>query len=128
MVHKIFCEYKAEKKEKIAFIMAVNEEEMYEESVYYINHLNIPDNIEMEIIPVRGASSLTSAYNQGMQLTDARYKVYMHQDARFTNPYVIHEMMKLFQNKEIGMIGVAGAKKLPKSAIWWDNSGNGEGM
>lgn len=124
MVHKISCEYKAEKKEKIAFIMAVNEEEMYEESVYYINHLNIPDNIEMEIIPVRGASSLTSAYNQGMQLTNARYKVYMHQDTRFINPYVIHEMMNLFQNKEIGMIGVAGAEKLPKSGVWWSKLGN----
>lgn len=64
--------------EKIAFISAVNDEEMYEEALYYLKRLKISENMQIEIIPIRGAKSMTEAYNQGMQKTDAKYKVYMH--------------------------------------------------
>lgn len=106
---------------KVAFIMAVNEEEIYQEAVYYIEHLKIPANLEIEIIPIRGANSITSAYNQGMGMTDAKYKVYMHQDVMIVNPYMLYEMCNIFQNEEIGMIGVAGITYMPESGIWWDD-------
>lgn len=108
-------------KEKIAFIIAVNEEWLYEEALYYINHLKVPEHMEVEVVPIRGASSATSAYNKGMKLTDAKYKVYMHQDVMIVNPYMIYEMMNIFQNKEIGMIGVAGTIKMPEDGIWWNS-------
>ena len=114
-------EYKGEKKEKIAFIMAVNDESMFEEALHYIYHLKVPENMEIEVVPIRGANSATSAYNMGMKKTDARYKVYMHQDVMIVNPYMIYEIMDIFQNEKIGMIGVAGTKKMPDNGIWWSN-------
>ena len=114
------CENKIDKKEKIAFIIAVNEEELYEEAVYYIKHLKVPEHMEIEVVPIRGALSATSAYNKGMKMTNAKYKVYMHQDVMIVNPYMLYEIMDIFQNKEIGMVGVAGALKMPEDGMWWD--------
>lgn len=104
---------------KVAFIIAVNEEDIYQEAVYYIQQLKVPPNMEIEIVPVRGAVSIASAYNKGMKMTDAKYKVYLHQDAMIVNPYMIYEMCDIFQNIEIGMIGVAGASYLQENGIWW---------
>ena len=55
-----------------------------------------------------------------MKQTDAKYKVYMHQDAMLVNPYIIYEICSIFTEKDIGMIGVAGVKHLPQSGIWWN--------
>lgn len=105
---------------KVAFIIAVNEEQIYNEAVYYINHLKVPENIEIEIVPIRNAVSLASAYNQGMTTTNAKYKVYMHQDVMLVNPYILYEICHIFQDEEIGMIGVAGAGEIPPSGMWWE--------
>lgn len=118
---RMICECNVEKQEKIAFILAVNEERIFEEALYYIHRLKMPKNMTIEVIPVRGASSATEAYNNGMKQTDAKYKVYMHQDVMIINPYMIYEMMHIFKNKEIGMIGVAGTDKMPKDGIWWSD-------
>lgn len=114
-------EYKGEEKEKIAFIMAVNEEAMYEEALYYINHLKVPENMEIEVVPIRGAKSAASAYNMGMKQTDAKYKVYMHQDVMIINPYMIYEVVNIFKNRKIGLIGVAGTKRMPDDGVWWSD-------
>ena len=112
--------------ENIAFIMAVNQEDMLQEAVHYIEYLKVPSNMKIEVVPIRGASSLTEAYNKGMEMTEAKYKVYLHQDVMIVNPYMIYEVIEIFKNKDIGMIGVAGVTPMPKSGIWWDNDGTGD--
>ena len=47
---------------KIAFIACVNDEDMYEESVRYLRHLEVPQGVSVELVPVRGASSMTAGY------------------------------------------------------------------
>jgi hypothetical protein len=108
---------------KICFITCVNDEVVYEESVYYINHLTIPVGVEIEFIAIRGASCLTKAYNEALQSSDAKYKVYLHQDVFIVNKNFILDIFHIFQrDKTIGMIGVAGAKQLPVSACWWETN------
>ena len=51
-----------------------------DERVYYINKLEIPTEYEIDIITVRDADSMTSGYNAAMQTSDAKYKIYIHQD------------------------------------------------
>lgn len=43
------------KENKIAFITCVNDETLYEKSLSYINKLQIPMGIEIEIIAIRNA-------------------------------------------------------------------------
>ncbi|MGO0862567.1 glycosyltransferase, partial [Clostridioides difficile] len=83
--------------EKICFITCVNNERAYQECVFYINNLNVPPNLNIEIMAVRNALSMTSAYNKIMNLTDAKYKVYLHQDTFIINKDFITDVLKIFE-------------------------------
>lgn len=106
--------------QKIAFITCVNKEEWYGECQLYINNLKVPEGMKVELIPVRGAKSMCHGYNMGMKQTDAKYKVYIHQDTFIANKNFIGDLLNVFKDKAIGALGVIGARKLPKSGIWWD--------
>ena len=65
---------------KISFIICVNDETYYSECLFYIDRLRVPDGYEIDVYPVRDASSIYQGYNLAMLQTDAKYKIYMHQD------------------------------------------------
>ena len=48
---------------KIAFIICCNDEPALEECLLYINDLRIPEQFQTEILVIREADSMTSAYN-----------------------------------------------------------------
>lgn len=113
-----------EKTERIAFITCVNDERQYKECCMYIDNLVVPDGYEIEKIAVREAESMTSGYQQAMKECDAKYKVYLHQDAYCRNRYFLYEALAVFEkDADIGIIGVAGATQMPKSGVWWNSEG-----
>ena len=104
-------------KKKIAFITCVNDEAEYAECRFYLDRLHIPEGYHVDRIEIRGASSLASGYNAGMQSTDARYKVYLHQDVFMINVELINDLLAVFEKDEqIGLVGVIGSRN-PKM---WD--------
>lgn len=110
---------------KICFITCVNDEEMYQESLLYIQNLMLPDHFEIEFIEIKDAEYITKAYNSAMQSSDAKYKVYLHQDVFIINKRFILDVVDLFNsNKELGMIGVAGSAQIPTNGIWWESEQN----
>ena len=89
---------------KFAFISCVNQNAMYEESLRYARALRVPEGYETEFIAVRGASSMTGGYNEAMLRTNARYKIYLHQDVFLVNRDLLFELLSLFQaNPRIGL-------------------------
>lgn len=107
---------------KVCFIYCYNDDVLLNESIKYIDNLEKPNGIEIEIISIKDAISITSAYNQAMKSTDAKYKVYLHQDVFIINKNFIVEMLNVFKhNKDIGLIGTVGAKVLPTSGVWWES-------
>lgn len=106
--------------QRVAFITCVNNEDWYRECELYLRHLTIPAGMGIELIPVRNASSMCQGYNQGMRQTDAKYKVYIHQDTLIVNPDFISDMLRIFADKAVGAMGVIGCRSLPSSGIWWD--------
>ncbi|OQM46897.1 hypothetical protein B6A27_03705 [Anoxybacillus sp. UARK-01] len=107
---------------KIAFIYCVNNRDLYEESVRYVKSLHVPEGYEIEFIAIEGAQSITSGYNQAMKQTDAKYKVYLHQDVFIVNKNFLVDTIQLFEkNEQLGMVGVIGAKTIPNSGIWWES-------
>ena len=60
---------------KIAFITCVNDEEKYGECLLYLRHLRIPDGMEAEYIPVRGAASMAAATARRATATPSRRTV-----------------------------------------------------
>ncbi len=114
-------------KKKIAVIVCVNDDRLFEEAVYYLEKQNLPDGFFMEILPVRGASSITSGYNWAMEKSDARYKVYMHQDVFLVYRETLRQIVHIFQqDAQIGMAGMIGCAKAEKRGCWW-NSKRGQG-
>lgn len=107
---------------KICFISCVNDEILYAECIKYIENLYIPDEFQIETIAIKEAKSMTSGYNEAMKNSDAKYKIYLHQDTFIINKNFILDMLSIFERHEkIGLMGVAGAKTIPTNGVWWDS-------
>lgn len=103
---------------KIAFIICVNNRLYFEECRYYIDYLNIPDGYEIDVLAIQEADSMCAAYNLGMNSTDAKYKIYMHQDVFIRNRDFIKDIINIFEkDKSVGMIGMMGGNGMPKTAV-----------
>ncbi len=91
-----------------------------EECKLYISELIIPDGYEVELIGITGAKSMTAGCNEGMQKSDAKYKVYMHQDVFITNKHFLSDLLTLFhKDAQIGMIGTVGTPFMAKNGTMW---------
>lgn len=108
---------------KIAFIICVNDDKYANECIYYIQTLFIPKGYEIDILTVSEAKGMNAAYNAAMNSSDAKYKIYLHQDVFLLDQNILYEILQIFQNPNIGMIGIVGACKLPyhaQMARSWD--------
>lgn len=106
---------------QVCFIICTNNPVYAEECIYYIRHLIVPEGMEIDILTVEDARSLTSAYNEAMQCSQAKYKVYLHHDTFIINPYFIRDCLEIFaQDERIGMLGNVGVQSMPRSGVMWD--------
>ena len=103
---------------KIAFISCVNDTEQFAECLYYLDRLMLPDGFEKDVIAVQDAPSMAAGYNAGMKSSDARYKVYLHQDLHIINHNFISDLVNVFQsNPDIGILGCVGTTNLGREAM-----------
>lgn len=109
---------------KIALIICVLDESQFKTCISYINALEIPSGIEVDVISIRESNNIAETYNIGLNQTDAKYKVYMHSNTYIVNKNFIRDILDIFiKNEKIGLIGVVGAKRLPESGLWWNDPG-----
>lgn len=107
---------------KICFISCVNDHELYQEALFFINQLEVPEGYEIECISIENAESMAQGYNEAMKASDAKYKVYLHQDVYIRNRFFIRDILNIFKsNDSIGMIGVVGSRIIPTNGIWWES-------
>lgn len=105
----------------ICFIICTNNELFLQECIIFIKNLYVPEGFAIDIITIKDAGSMTAGYNAAMKSSDARYKIYMHQDVFILNRYFLLNLINIFHfNKNIGMIGMVGAPKLDEEAIMWN--------
>lgn len=106
---------------KICFITSVNDIDCYNESLSYWQKLIVPIGMSVDSLVVQGASSMTAAYQEGMEESDAKYKIYLHQDVWIKQLDFLQVMVKAFQqDTSLGIAGVVGSKNLPPSVVWWE--------
>lgn len=106
---------------KFCFIICTNNDLLLEEALHYINHLYLPEGYETDLITINEASSMTTAYNEALSATDAKFKIYMHQDVFILNKYILTDLLKIFQSDtQIGMIGMAGYDTVSPDGIMWN--------
>ena len=56
----------------------------------------------------------------GQKASRAKYKVYLHQDTLVVNQRLAADLLRLFADPSIGLVGVIGCRSLPLSGVWWD--------
>lgn len=96
---------------EIAFIICTNDDEQYKDCVYYIERLNVPEGYSTDIISIREATGICEAYNAGMKSSEAKYKVYLHQDVLIINQNFIEDMINCFKaHPRAGLLGMIGRK------------------
>lgn len=106
---------------KIAFIVCANNSLYYEECVRYINELIVPENMETDVLCITEAKEMAQAYNAAIESSDAKYKVYLHQDVFIYNKHFIEDILEIFQaDDQVGMLGVIGGIELPQDAVIWN--------
>ena len=104
-----------DRKDTIAFIICVNNELYFEECKYYIEHLEVPAGYDIDVIGIWEADSMCAAYNLGMRSSDAKYKVYMHQDVFIRDSRFLEKTLRIFkEHPKTGMIGMAGGIGIPE--------------
>lgn len=103
---------------KIAFIICSNNDLYFDECVWYIGCLYIPPGYEIDVICIRGAESMAQGYQTAMTGSDAKYKIYLHQDVFIYHRYFLEDILHIFQSyQEVGLIGVLGSDHLPPDAF-----------
>lgn len=105
---------------KFCIIMCVNDDLFYNECIQYIKWLEIPDGMEVEMLEIRDAVSMAAGYNEGMRSSDAKYKIYMHQDVFFRNKHLLGDILSIFRSDDkIGMLGLIGTRQIPDNGVAW---------
>lgn len=112
---------------KICFIMCVNSRTFYDECMNYIARLVVPEGYDIDVIAITEAGSMTEGYNQALKASDAKFKIYMHQDVFVLYPYFLQSVLDIFKSDEnIGMIGIVGTEKMAVDGVMWHDWRTGE--
>lgn len=104
---------------KVAFIICYNNTLYMKECMDYISWLSVPEGVEIEIIGITDAESMAAGYNAAMNSSDAKYKVYLHQDVFILNKNFIQDIIDIFENHpDYGMLGVIGSNRIVADAMY----------
>ena len=105
---------------KICFVSCVNNFEMYEECLFYISNLVVPNGVQVSTVHVSEASSMASGYNEAVRSVEADIYIFLHQDVSIINPLFLEDILGIFSSDEkIGIIGMVGSPKLPPDGVMW---------
>ena len=99
-------------KNKICFIICTNDGQQLEECLMYLSLLHVPEGYSTDVVTVTGAASMASGYNGAMRSSDAKYKIYLHQDTFIVETFFLDYLLRLFRkSSRIGMVGIVGAER-----------------
>lgn len=106
----------------IAIVFCTNDELYESEVIAYLKRLLIPDGKRASIVSVWNAKGMAAAYNTVIDRVKSKYKIYIHHDTFIVKRDMLTDVISEFQkNEQIGIIGIAGTKKLNAQAKWWQS-------
>ena len=98
---------------KFCFIICANSDSLLNECEEYINELSIPKGYEIDLMVVSDVDSILKGYEEARIASDAKYKIYIHQDTFIVNSNLLFDLLNIFnKDKKIGAIGVKGSKNI----------------
>ena len=107
--------------QKFAFILCSNDDEYLSECFYYLSYLHVPEGFSIETLVIPDAKSMAAGYNEAMNASDAKYKIYLHQDTFIRHRDFLKDIVEIFSlDPKIGMIGMVGTKELGRRGLMQD--------
>ncbi|NBW12776.1 MAG: hypothetical protein EBR82_32610 [Caulobacteraceae bacterium] len=105
---------------KVSFIICSNDDACLDIALVSINSLIKPEGFEFEIINIKNTKNVAAGYNSAIDNSNAKYKVYMHQDVQILKPDLILRIINIFKkNEKLGYIGICGSKDFTPDGFWW---------
>ena len=106
---------------KICYILCGNNSRYVDEVIIYLKHQIMPEGFEAELCVVENAKSMAQGYNVACKSTNAKYKVYLHQDSFIFDRLFTIKLLDIFCQNEYQLLGVAGCKQMPESGMWGES-------
>lgn len=86
------------------------------DAVKSFGNISAPEGYTLKILPVTGEKY--RAYDEAMNQSDARYKIYLDERAVIQNENLLSDVLKIFQSDDkIGVIGTSGAVELSTHGV-----------
>lgn len=105
---------------KVCFIICCNQKVYFDECLLYLQQLHVPDGFSTDILTISDAPSMTKGYQAAMEESDAKYKIYMHQDVFILYPFFLDSLIQVFQSDQrIGLAGMVGVPVFPDDYMMW---------
>lgn len=87
-----------------------------------MQQLHVPDGFSTDLLTIAEAPSMTEGYQAAMEESDAKYKIYMHQDVFILYPYFLDSLIEIFRvYRRIGMVGMVGTPVFPPDYMMWSD-------
>jgi len=78
----------------------------------YLDAIDVPDGYTVELIEIPSDGTPADAYQRAMQQSDAKYKVYLSAGSILLRLNFFEEMLRLFADPAVGVMGLVGTKQL----------------
>ena len=96
-------------REKIAIIIHSEDEQYLEECMNYVELLEVPEGYEIDAFVVSDNLNITDSYNEAMNASDAKYKLYLSEYTFIVQRDCLIQCIRLFEeNEKLGMLGILG--------------------
>ena len=100
----------------IAILIWKRNEEHYANCIEGLRQLQYPAGYEVRVYTLTEQDTFTKQCNSVLAETDAKYKIYLSDEMRITAPTFVQDMLNIFADTSIGMIGFFGSTEMPLSA------------
>lgn len=100
---------------KIAFLVRKSDEVRCAAALESLQALRLPTGYEAELFTLAAEEPYAAQANKALTLSDAKFKIYLNDDIRLAEPDVLGELLQIFEDESIGMVGFLGSASLPAS-------------
>ena len=100
----------------IAILVWKRNEEHYANCIEGLRQLQYPAGYEVQVYTLTDQDTFTKQCSSVLAESDAKYKIYLSDEMRITALTFVQDMLNIFADGTIGMIGFFGSTELPLSA------------
>ena len=98
---------------KIAVLARKTDQARYDFCMFSLQNAGWPAGYAVEYFTIDAVRPYAAQVNKVLAVTDAKYKIYINDDVCLVRKQAIEEMLAIFQDESIGMLGVVGSQSLP---------------